>query len=114
MSTKNTIKQIDVDSARQIFTIVWGDNVIAEYPMDGLRRVCPCVYCRGGHDYMNKRMNPNELGLPSRKNWTIRDIKISGNYAIQITWEDGHNTGLYRFDALRQLWDDYCANISAE
>jgi DUF971 family protein len=33
-------------------------------------------------------------------------IELSGNYALKITWSDGHNTGLYRWDYLRSLDDE--------
>jgi len=26
-----------------------------------------------------------------------------GGYAVQVFWKDGHNTGLYSFDLLRQM-----------
>lgn len=30
-------------------------------------------------------------------------VVLAGNYAIKVTWSDGHNTGLYRWDYLREL-----------
>ncbi len=32
-----------------------------------------------------------------------RSITGIGNYAITITWSDGHSTGIYAFDNLRAL-----------
>ena len=34
---------------------------------------------------------------------TVRRAELVGNYALQIVWEDGHNTGLYDFGLLRRL-----------
>jgi DUF971 family protein len=31
------------------------------------------------------------------------EIQPVGNYAISIRWSDGHSTGIYRFDYLRQV-----------
>ena len=31
------------------------------------------------------------------------DAKLVGNYAIQFTWSDGHNTGIFDFRFLRSL-----------
>ena len=28
-----------------------------------------------------------------------RDVRTVGRYALQFTWSDGHNTGLYTFDS---------------
>lgn len=107
MNNRTSITEITADTGAQLLQIVWGDGEEANYPLDGLRRICPCVYCRGGHEAMGQKMRADEMALPSRKNWTIRQIRPVGNYALQITWEDGHNTGLYRFDALRDVWEDY-------
>ncbi len=30
-------------------------------------------------------------------------VKFTGNYALKIAWSDGHDTGLYTWDALRAL-----------
>ena len=32
-----------------------------------------------------------------------RSITSVGNYAITVTWSDGHSTGIYAFDYLRGL-----------
>lgn len=43
-----------------------------------------------------------------------------GHYALQLTFSDGHNTGLYSWDILRnlavrqdELWRDYLARLDA-
>jgi DUF971 family protein len=107
MSDRNSIAKIAVDKETQLFSITWGDGEETEFPMEGLRRACPCVFCRGGHENMSKKMDVQDLLRKPTRKWEIRNIKTVGNYAIQITWSDGHNQGLYRFDALRQLWDDF-------
>jgi DUF971 family protein len=33
----------------------------------------------------------------------ITDVEMVGRYAIRILWSDGHNTGLYSYDHLRQI-----------
>lgn len=101
------IIEIDVDTASQKLSIIWGDNERSYFPMEGLRKVCPCVFCRGGHEHMGKKMEPSELKKKPEKDWRISSIKPTGNYAIQINWSDGHNSGLYRYDALRDLWDEF-------
>ena len=35
-----------------------------------------------------------------------RGIQPVGRYAIQISWSDGHDTGIYPFERLRGLADD--------
>jgi DUF971 family protein len=38
---------------------------------------------------------------------TIRSIVKSGNYAIQITFSDGHDSGIFTWDYLYELGADY-------
>jgi len=37
----------------------------------------------------------------------IKKINVVGNYAINPIWEDGHDTGIYPFDFLRNLFENY-------
>jgi DUF971 family protein len=107
MSIKHKITQISVDNEAQIVSITWGDNVKSEFNTGGLRRVCPCVFCRGGHEFMGKKMDAQELLRQQKTTRKVTSLKPVGNYALQFTWSDGHNTGLYQIEALRELWDDY-------
>jgi DUF971 family protein len=36
---------------------------------------------------------------------TPRALQSVGRYAIQIEWSDGHDTGIYPFERLRELAD---------
>jgi DUF971 family protein len=36
----------------------------------------------------------------------LKDIKIVGAYAIQLYWQDRHDTGIYMYDFLKQLGDE--------
>ena len=37
----------------------------------------------------------------------IKKIKLVGNYAIPFFWEDGHSAGLYTFEFLKTLHEEY-------
>ena len=37
----------------------------------------------------------------------IERVEPAGRYALQIHFDDGHNTGIYSWEYLRQLWDEY-------
>jgi DUF971 family protein len=50
----------------------------------------------------------------------ITDIEPVGHYAVQPSFNDGHNTGLYTWEMLYDLgvnqeacWQDYLARVSA-
>ena len=56
----------------------------------------------------------------SKANVTIAAIEPVGNYAIRISFSDGHDTGLFSWDILHdygqrqhQLIDDYLARLAA-
>ena len=49
---------------------------------------------------------------------TIRDIEPVGNYAVKITFDDGHDSGLYSWSYLHKLcvekeplWQDYLEQL---
>lgn len=49
---------------------------------------------------------------------TIRDLEPVGNYAVKITFDDGHDSGLYSWAYLHKLctekealWEDYLAQL---
>lgn len=53
-------------------------------------------------------------------NVTITDIQPVGNYALQLTFSDGHDTGLYSWSYLHELctqrnehWDNYLQRLHA-
>lgn len=76
--------------------LTWSDGHVLEQSYDFLRGWCPCAMCQG-HDAVAFRFQapPNPV--------TPETIEPVGNYAISIVWSDGHGTGIYRYDYLRQL-----------
>jgi len=41
--------------------ISWDDGVVCHYPLSHLREACPCVECRGGHEFMGSAYDPADL-----------------------------------------------------
>jgi DUF971 family protein len=74
--------------------IEWSDGHLSEYPHEILRGYCPCATCQGHSGLIEYRPGGN---------LEIRDIQSVGNYAIALTWGDGHATGIYQFSYLRSL-----------
>ena len=79
--------------------IKWSDNSETEIPSKLLRRKCPCATCLAERE----RQGTKYIPLYSNQEITIKKISIVGNYAITISWNDGHNTGIYEFSYLLQL-----------
>ncbi|HYG64064.1 MAG TPA: DUF971 domain-containing protein [Thermoanaerobaculia bacterium] len=76
--------------------LTWSDGHSAEYGYDYLRGWCPCAGCQG-HTGLKIRYHP------PTKPVSAESIKPVGNYAISIAFSDGHGTGIYRYDFLRQI-----------
>ena len=59
--------------------------------------IVPCASCREGKP---RRLLP-VVGNPGE----IYPVQIGvvGRYAISIQWSDGHDTGIYSYETLRQL-----------
>lgn len=95
---------ITLDKPNAVLEIRWNDGVVCRYPLSHLREACPCVECRGGHAFMGREHDPDDiLVLKPKRSYTIEGIEQIGNYAIQPSWDDGHHTGIYTWDYLRRL-----------
>lgn len=84
-------------------TITWEDGLESVYPIAHLRRLSPSADMRE----LRKQMVKNPLTiLPSGGsggNITAMGAEMVGNYAIRITFSDGHSTGIYTWDYLREI-----------
>lgn len=95
---------IEVENSAQQLAITWNDGVRDVFSLFGLRRNCPCVMCRGGHELMD-RFEPGlflvEGEVARKAGYRILGIRQIGHHAIRIEWNDGHDDGMYRFENLR-------------
>lgn len=95
---------ITLNKLESYLQITWSDGAVCKYPLSELREACPCVECRGGHQYMSRQYDPtNILELKPKRSYTVTSIEQIGAYAIQPTWDDGHHTGIYTWEYLRRL-----------
>jgi DUF971 family protein len=81
--------------------IQWSDGVESYFPLEQLRRACPCAACGGEPDVLGKIARPDVSY--SDKSFMLVGFQIVGGYAVQPRWADGHDTGLYSFTYLRRL-----------
>lgn len=79
--------------------LIWNDNSETTISLEKLRKFCPCATC------MTARENQNKTFIPLYYSDQIAIAKITkvGNYAINISWQDGHNTGIYEYAFLKNL-----------
>jgi DUF971 family protein len=90
---------VDIEVKRdEGVTIRFADDHVTRIGLMELRLGCPCATCRSlrerGEEGWPRPGAPNPL--------RITDAQFHGAYALQITWNDGHRTGLYTFEALRR------------
>lgn len=82
--------------------IKWNDDKESKISLQKMRTMCPCATCLAERD--NQSTNYIPLLLSSQI--TVSGIEAVGSYAIQINWQDGHNTGIYEYTFLKNLAAD--------
>lgn len=93
---------IDVGNSEQTFTVKWADGHTSVFSLFGLRKNCPCVSCRGGHSMMG-RYEPRLFLVEPSRTFKIISAEPVGNHALKLTWDDGHNAGMYKWELLRSM-----------
>ncbi len=94
-------KRVTLDTEQQVFAIDWQDGHKTVFPLDGLRRTCPCATCSGGHDQMGQLPDPDIFLVPGLMRWDKVTVEAVGAYALRFTWDDGHEAGIYTWERLR-------------
>jgi DUF971 family protein len=80
----------------------WSDGHSGEYGNRYLRDHCPCAECREAPRALPVRGQGDEI-------YAVQ-IGLVGRYAISIQWSDGHDSGIYSYQTLRDLCPcDACA-----
>jgi DUF971 family protein len=110
----NVARPVDlhVDKQRGL-RIRWADGGESLLPLPFLRRRCPCATCRAEPASATGVRLPVFGGVGSPDAARVADAELVGNYALKITWADGHSTGIYDFEYLRQLADELAGNAPA-
>jgi DUF971 family protein len=96
--------------------ITWADGHSSHYEFAYLREECPCATC---NDIREKKQSldvaaPTLMSSPAlpmfKPKPSARAATQVGNYAIQLSFSDGHSTGIYSYDHLRNICPcDECA-----
>lgn len=93
-------RQVKLNSSEQL-GITWDDGHVSIILLKTLRDKCPCAGCQGETVLLRSYQPPVQPELPGK--YKLKDAAQVGSYAIQLTWGDGHNTGLYTYEKLRSL-----------
>ena len=104
---------LTVHSKSRVLEVAFDDGASFSLPFELLRVYSPSAEVRGhGQGQEVLQLGKREVGVTA--------LEPVGNYAVQPTFSDGHNTGLYSWDYLyklgaqqEQLWRDYLARLQA-
>jgi DUF971 family protein len=96
--------KIDLKKDRGL-TIEWADGGTDYFSVAYLRRMSPSAEARELRTQLER--NPLTV-LPATRGGSDRPLtaesaELVGNYAIRIRFSDGHDTGIYSWDYLREI-----------
>jgi DUF971 family protein len=84
--------------SEQLLEVTWPDGRIDLLRYRSLRGQCPCASCRD--EWTGERILKDESIRPDIK---LEAMQPVGTYAVQFGWNDGHSSGIFTWELLRQL-----------
>ncbi|MBU2582040.1 MAG: P-loop NTPase [Alphaproteobacteria bacterium] len=105
---------IKVSPERDTMRVTYKDGYSYDFTAEFLRVVSPSAEVQG-------HSAEQRVTVPGKRGVRIRDLKPVGKYAAKITFDDGHDTGLYSWSYLQELglkkdklWADYLAELETK
>ncbi len=105
--------EVRLNRDRKGLTVSFDDGVVHDLRAEMLRVLSPSAEVQG-HSPEQRRT------IGGKKEVSITAVDPVGNYAVRLTFDDGHNTGLFSWAYLRRLgdererlWGDYVSELSA-
>ncbi len=88
--------EVEFDASR--IKLTWSDGSVTEVGNFDLRTACRCALCV---DEMTGEQKLKQEDVAA----TVmpQEINTIGNYAIQVTWSDGHSSGLASYQVIRKV-----------
>jgi DUF971 family protein len=87
--------------------ITWADGHSSHFDFAYLREQCPCATCNDERGKKEAMPSTNLLSSPLLPMYKpkprAQGANQVGNYAVQISFTDGHSTGIFSYDYLRTL-----------
>lgn len=97
------IAPTDIQLIGNEVAIKWADGAETFLPCPALRAASPSAASKGEPDIFG-RIHGGE-GRRDFSAVTVTGWQVIGNYAVRFDFSDGHNSGLYSYELLRQLGD---------
>lgn len=98
--------ELRIDALRSTLTVVFDSGEQFALPAEYLRVESPSADVQG-HSAAQKKT------VPGKRHVRIVSVEPVGNYAARLIFDDGHDTGLYSWDYLRELGREQTAKWSA-
>jgi DUF971 family protein len=91
------------------FHLKFSDGYKADISAQQLRDNCPCASCKGEEVLLHKYVPLNQNPV-TPSGYELEKAVPVGSYALQLTWKDGHDTGIYSWKYLRSLLENQFTN----
>lgn len=91
--------EIRLKKDRRALAMRFDDGVEHELPAEMLRVLSPSAEVQGHSPEQRQTVG-------GKRNVSIAAVDPVGNYAVRLTFDDGHNTGLFTWVYLRKLGDE--------
>ncbi|MET0171641.1 MAG: DUF971 domain-containing protein [Agrobacterium vaccinii] len=88
--------ELRVSSDRAQLNVTFDNGAAFQLPAEMLRVLSPSAEVQG-HGPGQK------VTVPGKKNVTIRSVVATGNYAVRIAFDDGHDSGIFTWRYLFEL-----------
>ncbi len=88
--------ELKVSKDRRTLTVTFDDGTMFALPAEMMRVLSPSAEVQG-HGPGQKVTVPGKRGLG------IRAVVPTGNYAVRIAFDDGHDSGIFTWTYLREL-----------
>ncbi|TPI15181.1 DUF971 domain-containing protein [Mesorhizobium sp. B4-1-3] len=105
-------KELRVSKDRKLLTVTFPGHHSFELPAEFLRVVSPSAEVQG-------HSPEQRVTVPGKRNVAILKIEPVGNYAVRITFDDFHDTGIFTWNYLHTLghekderWNAYLAELA--
>lgn len=88
--------EIKVSQDKRLLTVSFDDGASFALPAEMLRVLSPSAEVQG-HGPGQK------VTVPGKRQVGIRNVVATGNYAVRIAFDDGHDSGIFTWRYLREL-----------
>lgn len=106
--------EVRLGKDRQTLTVSFDDGADFALPAEYLRVLSPSAEVQG-------HSRDQRVTVPGKMAVSITAIDPVGNYAVRLTFSDGHSTGIFSWSYLRRLgeeretlWREYLDELAAK